>query len=189
MISTLLRVLSVVSFLKGVAGTALDDYVWAKDEHYGWVNMGPEWELSGRSLNGNTWKSYTLNLTSQKYLNDEDYSPNSEGKSIWWHMLVVIVPETINWKNNGTLWVTGHGMGYKPTSNKDEDIALAASLAMGVGTITGVLFQIPNEDITFAADPLQMSRGEDEIIAFTWYKCAVLMQLLLNVDLSVYPTY
>ena len=57
-------------------------------------------------------------------------------------MLVVIVPDTIKWKNNGTLWITGHGMGYRPTSNRDEDIALAASLAMGVGTVTGVLFQV-----------------------------------------------
>lgn len=152
-----------------MAGTALDDYVWTPDENYGWVDMGPEWILSGRSIDGShTWTSYTLNLTSQKWLDDADYSPSSEAKSIWWHMLVVIVPDTIRWQNNGTLWITGHGMGYRPTSNKDEDIALAASLAMGVGTITGVLFQIPNEDITFSSDSLQMSRGEDEIIAFTW---------------------
>lgn len=132
--------------------------------------MGEDWILHGRNLdNSHSWTSYTLNLTSQKWLNDEDYSPTSEAKSIWWHMLVVIVPDEIRWKNNGTLWITGHGMGYRPTSNKDEDIALAASLAMGVGCITGVLFQVPNEDITFAADTLQMSRGEDEIIAFTWY--------------------
>lgn len=105
--------------------------------------MGPEWVLSGRSIDGShTWTSYTLNLTSQKWLDDADYSPSSEAKSIWWHMLVVIVPDTIRWRNNGTLWITGHGMGYRPTSNKDEDIALAASLAMGVGTVTGVLFQV-----------------------------------------------
>jgi PhoPQ-activated pathogenicity-related protein len=131
--------------------------------------MGEDWILHGKSIDGiHSWTSYTLNVTSQKWLDDADYSPNSEGKSIWWHMMVVIVPNDIKWSNNATLWITGHGMGYRPTSNKDEDIALAASLAMGTGTVTGVLFQIPNEDITFAADPLQMSRGEDEIIAFTW---------------------
>jgi hypothetical protein len=141
--------------------------------------MGEEWILHGRNLdNSHTWTSYTLNLTSQKWLNDEDYSPTSEAKSIWWHMLVVIVPDTINWKNNGTLWITGHGMGYRPTSNLDEDVALAASLAMGVGCITGVLFQVPNEDITFAADTIQMSRGEDEIIAFTWYGSDITFSLL-----------
>ena len=131
--------------------------------------MGEEYMLNGRSIDGkHTWQSYTLNLTSQKYLNDEDYSETSEAKSIWWHMLVVIIPNEIKFTRNATMWITGHGMGYVPSSNLDEDIALAASLAMGVGTITGVLFQVPNEDITFAADTLQMSRGEDEIIAFTW---------------------
>lgn len=155
----------------GVSGRAMDDYVWAKDENYGWVDMGEDWVLHGHAWlyeRDHTWTGYVLNMTSQKWLNDEDYSPNSEGKSIWWHMMVVIVPNEINWKNNGTLWITGHGMGYKPTSELDEDIALAAALAMGTGCITGVLFQIPNEDITFASDPIQMSRGEDEIIAFTW---------------------
>ena len=155
----------------GVSGRAMDDYVWAKDENYGWVDMGEDWVLHGHAWlyeRDHTWTGYVLNMTSQKWLNDEDYSPNSEGKSIWWHMMVVIVPDEINWKNNGTLWITGHGMGYKPTSELDEDIALAAALAMGTGCVTGVLFQIPNEDITFASDPIQMSRGEDEIIAFTW---------------------
>lgn len=50
----------------------------------------------------------------------------------------------------------------------DEDIALAASLAMGLNQVMGALFQIPNEHITFSADPLQKSRSEDSIIAFTW---------------------
>lgn len=131
-----------------VSGTAMDDYVWREDPHYGWVDLGPEYELAGRSIDGkHSWKSHTLNLTSQKWLEDSDYSPDSEGKSIWYHMLVVIVPDTINWKSNGTLWITGHGMGFVPDSNLDEDVALAASLAMGVGCITGVLFQVNQIDI------------------------------------------
>ena len=151
-----------------VSGTAMDDYVWREDEHYGWVDLGPEYELAGRSIDGiHSWTSHTLNLTSQKWLEDEDYSPDSEAKSIWYHMLVVIVPNEIKYKNNGTLWITGHGMGFVPDSNLDEDVALAASLAMGIGCVTGVLFQVPNEAIIFAEDPIQESRGEDAIIAYT----------------------
>jgi len=150
-------------------GSALEEYVWRDDPHYGWVDMGEDWVLHGKSIDGiHSWTGHVLNVTSQKWLNDEDYSPSSEGKSIWWHMMVVIVPNEIKFYNNATVWITGHGMGYRPTDPMDEDIALAASLAMGIGTVTGVLFQIPNEDITFTADPIQMSRGEDEIIAFTW---------------------
>ena len=65
------------------------------------------------------------------------------------------------------MWITGGGMGGPPSADS-EDIVLSAALAMGVGVITGALFQIPNEHITFASDPLQKSRTEDAIIAFTW---------------------
>ena len=54
-----------------------------------------------------------------------------------------------------------------PTA-KDEDMVLAGALAMGTGTITGALFQIPNEKVVFSSDPEQMERSEDAIIAFTW---------------------
>jgi hypothetical protein len=32
--------------------------------------------------------AYTLNMTSQRWLTDADFSPNSDAKSIWWHYLV-----------------------------------------------------------------------------------------------------
>lgn len=45
---------------------------------------------------------------------------------------------------------------------------MASVLAVTTGVITGALFQVPNEHITFASDPIQKSRGEDAIIAYTW---------------------
>ena len=39
---------------------------------------------------------------------------------------------------------------------------------MGTGALTAALFQIPNEHIVFTSDPIQKSRSEDAIIAFTW---------------------
>lgn len=107
-------------------------------------------------------------MTSQKWLNDEDYAPTSQAKSIWWHYLVVIVPETVEFKQNATMWITGGSMSSGYPSQNDEDILVSASLATSVGIITGALFQIPNEHITFAADPIQKSRTEDAIIAYTW---------------------
>lgn len=53
-------------------------------------------------------------------------------------------------------------------SPKDEDMVLGASMAMGMGVVTGILFQVPNEHTTFAADPLQMSRTEGAILAYCW---------------------
>lgn len=66
------------------------------------------------------------------------------------------------------MWITGGSNTGGLPSAKDEDIALAAALAMGTGTITGSLFQIPNEHTIFATDPIQKSRSEDAIIAFVW---------------------
>lgn len=107
-------------------------------------------------------------MTSQRWLTDADFSSNSESHSIWWHYVVVIVPDEIKFKQNASLWITGGGMGQSLPDPHSEDIALSAALAVTTGTITGVLFQIPNEHTTFSADPIQKSRTEDAIIAFTW---------------------
>ncbi|CAE7854990.1 unnamed protein product, partial [Symbiodinium microadriaticum] len=85
-----------------------------------------------------------------------------------WHILVVIVPDTVVWKRNASLWVTGWSNTSPLPTAKDEDVILAAELAMGTNMIMGSLFQIPNEHIIFSSDPLQKSRSEDAIIAFTW---------------------
>ena len=79
-------------------------YIIYLDEHYGWVDMGPDHVLHGQNIFKNqTWTGYTLNMTSQQWLTDADFSPDSDTKSIRWHYLVVIVPDNVNWKRNGTL--------------------------------------------------------------------------------------
>jgi PhoPQ-activated pathogenicity-related protein len=90
---------------------------------------------------------------------------------------VIIVPSNLdpNHKHNATMYITGGSNDCDHTectegnwpNALDEDIDTAAALAMGTGTITSTLFQIPNEHITFASDPIQKSRSEDAIIAFT----------------------
>lgn len=102
-------------------------------------------------------------MTSQQWLTSSDVS-----RSLWWHILVVIIPDNVDWAQNATLWITGWSNDSNMPTNKDEDIILSAALAMGTGTITGALFQIPNEHILFYDDPKQQSRGEDAIIAYTW---------------------
>jgi hypothetical protein len=74
-----------------IRATPLDDYVWRVDENYGWVDMGPEHQFRGE-VGKRGYTGYTLNVTSQKWLTDEDFSPDSESKSIWWHILLVLVP-------------------------------------------------------------------------------------------------
>lgn len=156
-----------VSLLVSCEATPLDDYVWKHDDSYGWTDLGADYVAKGRVLDRG-YTSYTLNLTSQRWLTDDAFSPSSAAKSLWWHHLVVIVPDDIRHTNNASLWITGGSQTSSPPVNTDEDILVSASLAVTTGTITAVLFQIPNERIIFASDPIQKSRGEDAIIAFTW---------------------
>merc|ERR1719473_27114 len=77
-----------------VIGTPLDDYVWEPDEHYSWVDTGEV--ITGRSVDGSHhWTGYILNMTSQQWLTPEDVT-----QSIWWHYLVVIVPDNVDFKRN-----------------------------------------------------------------------------------------
>ena len=77
---------------------------------------------------------------------------------------VVIVPDKVDWTRNASMWVTGWSVTSGFPQHNDEDIALAASLAMGSNIVIGCLFQIPNEHTTFSGDPIQKSRSEDAII-------------------------
>lgn len=104
-------------------------------------------------------------MTSQQWLTPEDCS-----RSVWWHMMVIIVPSNLNpaYAKNATLYITGLSNEGSWPDNTDEDLVNTATLAMGIGTIAATLYQVPNEHIVFASDPIQKSRSEDAIIAFTW---------------------
>jgi len=146
--------------------TALDDYVWKHDDNYNWVEM-PQYGFNGTSV-GRNYTAYMLNMTSQRWLTDNDFSIESDAKSIWWHYLVVIVPDKLRYHRNATLWITGGGVKDGPPQPTDEDIMICAAMASSSHIITAALFQIPNEHVIFKSDPIQKSRTEDSIIAFTW---------------------
>ena len=160
MISLVIFVL--IATLALSVSTPLDDYVWSEDSQFSWVDTGTTFE--GHSVDkSNHWTGYVLNMTSQQWLTPADVTG-----SIWWHYLVVIVPDNVNYKRNATLYITGGDNGGGLPDPGGEDIVLASALAMGTGTITTALFQIPNQCVTFTSDPLQKCRSEDSIIAFTW---------------------
>ena len=90
---------------------------------------------------------------------------------MWWHYLAVIVPHNLGEKAPPSwagLWITGGSNTDSPPKASDEDMLVAGAFATGTGMIMGALFQVPVEHIVFASDPLQESRTEDAIIAFTW---------------------
>lgn len=146
----------------------LKQYVDKDDGMFQWEETG--YQFTGVTKHG-LFTGFYLNFTSQKWLNEEVHN-----RPVWWHILLVIVPEKVKHHDTGFIWVTGDsnegtynttsGAGFpKPT---DEDVLVAASVATSTGLIGASLFQIPNAHIIFKADPLQKKRTEDAIIAWTW---------------------
>lgn len=88
---------------------------------------------------------------------------------MWWHYISVVVPDELDYTNNATLWITGgdYNSGI-PTPLDSFDLKIAITFALHSRSITASLFQIPNQHITFTTDPIQKSRSEDALIAFTW---------------------
>jgi len=167
--SILTLLLLSISLFSSASSTSLDDYVWMPDPHFRWFDTGAR--IEGASLDNTTrWVGYILNVTSQQWLTPEDVS-----LSIWTHFLVVIVPDNVKYKQNATLWICGGGnpLNDLPEAS-DEDITIAAGIAMAVGNIAGALFQIPNQEIYFAEETAKLypeppyGRKEDAIIAYTW---------------------
>lgn len=146
----------------------LKQYVDKDDGFYKYEDTG--YQFTGVTKHG-LYTAFFLNVTSQKWLSEEVLN-----RPVWWHILMVILPEKVKYPDTGFVWVTGDsnegtynttsGAGF-PTPT-DEDVLVAASVATATGTIGSSLFQIPNAQIVFKADPTQKRRGEDAIIAWTW---------------------
>lgn len=163
--TSLFLLLVVVLFL-GLApssATPLDDYVWKDDGKFEWA-LSSSWRGSWL---GKGYTGYQLNMTSQQWLTDADFAPDSQTKSIWHHVLVVLVPDTIDYQRNATIYLTG-GDANTVDVQKSEDVRLTLALSSQSNIVAGVLFQVPNQHVTFAADPIQKSRSEDAVIAYTW---------------------
>lgn len=95
---------------------------------------------------------------------------NDTNRYIWQHQLVVVIPTKMSTRFNdaAALWITGGGMGDGVPGAWDEDMLVCASLATNTGTPCSVLYQVPNEPITFSNDPTHQSRSEDAAVAYTW---------------------
>lgn len=167
LVALLLGVIATLTQAGQVYHAPIDDYVWKPDAAYGWVDMGEEYILRS-SVGKRGYTAHVLNMTSQRWLADADFTADSDSHSLWWHYLVVIVPDEVKYVHNATMWITGGSVRQGPPSTTDEDILLTAALACSAMTVAGALFQIPNEHTTFTADPIKQSRTEDAIIAFTW---------------------
>lgn len=87
---------------------------------------------------------YYVNMTSQRWLTDADFTDDSQAKSVWWHILIVIVPDELKFRQNATLYITGRGMTVIKFNDSD-DITGATYLACASKSIVGVLFQVQSK--------------------------------------------
>ena len=81
--------------------------------------------MQGKTITGPGFTAYILNMTSQQWLTYNDVS-----RSIWWHYLVVVVPDKIEFPGIAGVWVTGgsNNDGYPDIGS--EDIELTVTLAL-----------------------------------------------------------
>lgn len=139
--------------------TSLDDYVSRPDSHYEWYEF-PQFYDEG------AYQVHFLNVTSQKWLDESLVS-----RPIWWHIVAVIRPQGYETSDHGVTYITGSGNpapGQLPPL-REESIIFASNIAVETKSIAVVIWQIPNQRLTFPEErPTPKSRTEDAIIAYTW---------------------
>lgn len=133
--------------------TALEEYVRAPDEHYGFVVADVESEL--------LLTRYTIRMQSQAW------NPGGEvlNRTIWEHGIALLVPHFIA-TYRGLLLIAGG-------SNDDEligddEVERAALVALLTGSVVAVVFEVPNQPLQFSDEPFD--HKEDKLVAYSWDK-------------------
>lgn len=143
--------------------TPLDEYVWnTPNPVYSWsvVSTGEVGDVSVA----------VLNMTSQVYL-----SPDVVDRHVWYHYMVVAVPNGKKRKENmmvNRAFMHIGGSSNRPASppSPNDPNNIAVLTAQHVGCVSAALYQIPNQPLLFKNDtvPPGEYRTEDAIIAWTW---------------------
>lgn len=139
------------------------------------------------------FEAYHLNVTSQIWLNEEEIS-----RPKWFHNVYVAVPKKFNPDYAGKAMVYIDGGYNKMTTESDPypEMSYIFKVASDMGVVAMVIKDIPNQKLQFLKDhyrqegdrgdwpnpPLPYnwtnpepgtepkSRGEDQLIAYTWWK-------------------
>ncbi|KAH3871998.1 hypothetical protein DPMN_035212 [Dreissena polymorpha] len=150
----ILAYICVALLLPGGWTTPLDDYVYREDPTYKYDVI--------QTYPGEGYTMYIVNLTSQTW------KPDLQSQPVWWHYMVVTVPDKILIKGAGFLFIGGGSNENDPPLPTDEDVKHTTIIAATTGTVAACLKMIPNQPIVFRDDPAQKKRAEDAIIAWTW---------------------
>lgn len=136
----------------GASATALDDYVAAVDASYGWT--------LGVTTPGAGYTDYQILMDSQTWS-----PPGGTDQPLWSHYLIITVPGTVS-STTGLLWING-GTKFNAPSTNDGGVH---DFAQMTSSVIALLYQVPNQPLTFLDDPESKVRTEDDQIAYAWRK-------------------
>ncbi len=134
-----------------LGSSALETYVQADDYSFT--------DYSSSPVNFTGGKMYILDLKSQTWLSLADVS-----KPLWQHWLRVYVPDGAI-STTALLSIGGGSTSASPSLSPNTTLR---DLALQLDSVVVELPTVPNQPLFFTADPLNESRTEDEIIAFTF---------------------
>lgn len=103
---------------------------------------------------------YNINMTSQTWRTSADVD-----RTVWQNWVQIIVPSGTIGTTALLLIDSGSNTATPPGVNQ----GLLAE-ALQSHTVTVDLTTVPNEPLTFTADPLDLARTEDQILAFSFYQ-------------------
>ncbi|MFN7928158.1 MAG: PhoPQ-activated pathogenicity-related family protein [Blastocatellia bacterium] len=153
----LLCLFSLPSFAQATAPssakTPLDKYIEAPDPSY-------KYQLVS-TIPGKGYTTFVIDMTSQTWR-----AANEVNRNVWKHWMIVIKPDNVT-STKSLLYIAG-GNNNSPAPTKPDDAI--AQIAVATKSVVTELRMIPNQPLTFADDPQQKSRTEDEMIAYTWDK-------------------
>ncbi|MCK5803362.1 MAG: PhoPQ-activated pathogenicity-related family protein [Lentisphaeria bacterium] len=133
------------------AETALDRYVQADDPNYAWREVAVRRDRRGTC--------HVLHMASQTWRTGVDVN-----RTLWTHWLEIYVPREVRFKT-GLLFVTGGTNGGPPPEASNTRVV---RLAVETKSVVAVLHGVPNQPLSFLADPEFRERTEDGILAFSW---------------------
>jgi len=188
--------LSWVSPIAGCQGfDCVLQYISLPDDSYSWTDT--QARLYGRAgatrhgLASMSWTGYVLNLTSQRWRTGARVD-----HPLWWHTLVVIVPEVVEfsdwatlnldfgWQRNGSyveridnreasygeehvVAIDGNSL-FDSLPTLKSAVSEAAVLATRTRALAATLLNLPNDGEVFQDDPLQLDRRQDFLKAFSY---------------------
>lgn len=129
--------------------TAIDDYVQAPDDAYGWEIV------STTEADGLT--TIVVRMTSQRWLTAEEVD-----RTEWQHWLTVAIPADAIGRT-ALLNIGGGANGGEAPTGPSQRLAV---LAKGAGTVVAELGMVPNQPLVFHGDGEE--RYEDDLIGYAW---------------------